>query len=694
MVRRPIFFVLLILLCGISDFLTAIDVPHNRPLIVVDDQAYPPFSFLDEKGRAQGITIDIWTAWSKRNHIPIDFRLMPWEDALNAVRNGQADAIGGIFKTPMRAKDFAFTTLGVQVPTSIFFNKRVTGVRSIADLQPFKVGVVAGDISEELMREVGNDIAVFTGVDTMVAAALDGRINVFIADEPVAWYYLLRHPGGGDFRQAETDVGMNLECSAVKLGNDAMLQRIQHGWDSLNHAEIDKIVESWTGHGATTTIPWLLIGGLFSAVVVIISSVLIWNAALRRQVALATADLALRNQHLATANEETLRTHALLQAVIDALPMSIWAVNTTGHVILQNRFSIGTIGDHRGHYLNELPLSPQVLEPWQEAIAPGLRGESATQERWHDLGSGDPRRLEIRIAPVRRDTTIIAVVGAQSDITERYRSDELHHRTRKMIALGQLAGGVAHDFNNMLTGILGFADLISIRVVDDKAKIYAAQISASVSQAQTLTSRLLSFARNGAASHDIYDAHAAITTALDLFSATKHHDLIVTNELHAEKSYVRGFPALFQNAMLNLCLNARDAMEFGGQLRITSDVCTLDVAAISLLRPYAATPGDFLHIAVSDTGLGMEPEVIAYCLEPLFTTKGEQGTGLGLPSVHACVIDHHGALRIESAPRQGTTIHLWLPLVSGICEKTGLACSKNSPAATPFTYENFTESLT
>ncbi len=462
---------------------------------------------------------------------------------------------------------------------------------------------------------------------------------------------------------------------------------------SLQVSFLDDMVEPWMAHGAAATIPWLVIGGLILAVI-IIGSVLMWNAMLRRQVALMTAELALRNQHLATANEETLCTHALLQAVIDALPMSIWAVNPTGHVILQNRFSIGAIGDHRGQYLSGLPLSPQILEPWQEAIAPGLRGESATHERWHDLGSGDPRRLEIRIAPVHRGAAIIAVVGAQFDITERYRSNELHHRTRKMIALGQLAGGVAHDFNNMLTGILGFADLISIRVVDDKAKIYAAKISAQVSQAQTLTSRLLSFARNRAVSHDIYDAHTAITTALDLFSATKHHDVIISSELGAEKSYVRGFPAFFQNAMLNLCLNARDAMEFGGQLRITSDVCILDATATSLLKPYAAVPGDFLHIAVSDTGLGMEPEVIAYCLEPLFTTKGEQGTGLGLPSVHACVLDHHGALRIESAPRQGTTIHLWLPLVAGVCQKTGTVCTKNATAVKPFTYETFSQSLT
>ena len=408
--------------------------------------------------------------------------------------------------------------------------------------------------------------------------------------------------------------------------------------------------------------PYPLIAWVMGAVDVLLAGNLwLWFFMRRRQLALA-ADLTVRNQHLAAAHEEKILTQSLLQSVIDTLPMSIWAVDTNGHLILQNRFSISVIGDHRGQRLTDLPLAAQIVQPWQEAVAPGLLGESVIREHWHNLGSGDPRRLQVRIAPVQQNASIIAVVGAHLDITEHFRRDEIHRRTHRMVALGALASGVAHDFNNLLTGMRGYADLITMRSRDEQAHNYASKICATVAQAQALTTRMLAFTRREVLPPDLYDAHAVIAAAVDLFSATKHPDLLVVSTLRAERSQVRGFADELENAILNLCLNARDAMPSGGQMHLTSTVCTVDAATARGLAPYAPTPGEFLHITVRDTGLGMEPEVIAQCLNPLFTTKGDEGSGLGLPNVHACVLDHCGALRIETAPHQGTTVHLWLPL--------------------------------
>ena len=390
------------------------------------------------------------------------------------------------------------------------------------------------------------------------------------------------------------------------------------------------------------------------------SSLWLWMYLHRRQRVLA-AELEVRSRQLALAHEETLRTQALLQGVIDTLPMAIWAVDASGQLILQNRFSISAIGDHRGHRLTELPLALQIIQPWQDAIVPGLQGQAAVHEHWHDLGSGDPRRMQVRIAPVQLNTSLIAVVGAHFDITERFRNDEIPRATQRMATLGELTRDITHDFNNLLAGIRGYADLITFRSRDEQAHTYAAKICATVSQAQTLTARILGFARRDAVRRDFYDAHGVISAAIDLFTATNPH-LVVISSLSAERFQVRGFADLLENAILNLCLNARDALPSGGQVHIASTVCAVDAATASSLRPYAAKPGEFLHITVCDTGLGMIPEVIARCLEPLFTTKGEKGTGLGLANVHACVLDHQGALRIDTAPNQGTTVHLWLPL--------------------------------
>lgn len=635
----------------------------DRPLIVVEDRAYPPFAFLDDQGQPQGISIDIWRAWSARTQTPIEFRLMAWDDALQAVRSGQADAVSGIFRTAARERDFTFNTTGIKIATGIFFHQRVTGVRRLEDLKSFRVGVVSGDSAEELIQDKVEALRVFPGADEMVSAALAGKINVFVADEPTAWYYLARHAGGSEFRQAENKVAVNFLCSAVRINDNATLRRIQAGWDSLSQGEIDDMVASWTGRSLVARLPWGWIGGCASGVLAIAGGILIWNTVLRRQIARATAELAERNTHLAVAHEEMHRTRALVQAVIDALPMSIWAFDREGRLILQNRFSVSLIGDHRGTALADIRVPTPVIDSWRAALAPGLRGEMQTQEGWQQVNAGDARRLETRSAPVLLDGDIIAVVGAQVDITERYQTEEMRHRTSKMVALGKLASGVAHDFNNMLAGIMGYADLLSFRVQDDKSKLYAARIADSVVQAKALTSRLLAFARQGSVAPEVYDGHVSIMAALDLFAATRQAKLVVERDLQAQGTSIRGFPALFYNAILNLCFNAGDAMPNGGRLRIASTVVTLDPAASAALAPYAVLSGDYLHVSVADNGSGMEPDVLARCLEPLYSTKGDHGTGLGLPGVHGCMLDHHGALRIDSNPGSGTTVKMWLPLV-------------------------------
>ena len=141
-------------------------------------------------------------------------------------------------------------------------------------------------------------------------------------------------------------------------------------------------------------------------------------------------------------------------------------------------------------------------------------------------------------------------------------------------------------------------------------------------------------------------------------------NISVTRTYDAPRSLVLGWPVLMQSAVLNLCLNARDAMPEGGTITIASAVDELDAAACAAFGPYEMRPGPALRLSVADTGTGMTAEVLARCRELFFTTKGELGTGLGLASVHGTVSGHRGALRIESAPGRGTTCTMWIPLAT------------------------------
>ncbi|MFN0186262.1 MAG: ATP-binding protein [Aquabacterium sp.] len=238
-------------------------------------------------------------------------------------------------------------------------------------------------------------------------------------------------------------------------------------------------------------------------------------------------------------------------------------------------------------------------------------------------------------------------------------------QSQRLEAIGQLTGGVAHDFNNLLTVVLGNADLLAETCVDDPAKRQAAQMIVEAAQSgAVLTQQLLAFARKQPLMPGVVDVNQRIAALDPLLRRTLGE--------HIEIEVVRGaglWPALvdatqLENALLNLCLNARDAMPTGGKL-------TLETANASLDRRYAdqypeLTPGQYTLIAVSDTGVGIAAQDLPRVFEPFFTTKAKgKGTGLGLAMVYGFAKQSGGHIGIYSEPGQGTTVKLYLPRATG-----------------------------
>lgn len=161
-------------------------------IIVADDREYPPYVFLDDTGTPRGITIDIWKLWSEKTGIQVEFRLMEWEAALREVREGRANAVAGLFRTPERETFFDFTPQIIGIPTAVFFHSSLGGIRGIENLAGFNIGVVKGDSAEELVRTQypSYQLTTFPGARDLVQAATSGRVKVFIADSPTAGFYL------------------------------------------------------------------------------------------------------------------------------------------------------------------------------------------------------------------------------------------------------------------------------------------------------------------------------------------------------------------------------------------------------------------------------------------------------------------------------------------------------------------------
>lgn len=251
------------------------------------------------------------------------------------------------------------------------------------------------------------------------------------------------------------------------------------------------------------------------------------------------------------------------------------------------------------------------------------------------------------------------------DVTEQKRMEEQIRQTQKMEVIGQLAGGVAHDFNNMLTAILGSAELMERHVMNDQVAMkLLGSIQKAASRSAELTGQLLAFSRKGQKNSVPVRIDTTIRDAISMLERTIDKNITLATRLIAKNTCVTGDPALLQNAILNLGVNARDAMSGGGVITFASANVELDSAYCGS-SPFAIIPGHYIEISVSDTGAGMTEEVIQHAFEPFFTTKEVgKGTGLGLAAVYGTITDHHGCVTIYSEPGIGTIFKLYLPVSS------------------------------
>ncbi len=248
------------------------------------------------------------------------------------------------------------------------------------------------------------------------------------------------------------------------------------------------------------------------------------------------------------------------------------------------------------------------------------------------------------------------------DVTERRRMEERLRQAEKLQGIGRLAGGVAHDFNNQLTGILANADfLVGALAGAPELRTAAEEIRAGAQRSARLTRQLLAIARKGNVVAIPVDVHEAIADVITLLRRSIDKRIAISTDLRAVPSVVIGDPTQLHNALLNLALNARDAMPDGGTLRFATRVVTLPPERRAEL--HAPLPeGPLVEVSVTDDGAGMDAETLAHVFEPFFTTKrAGEGVGLGLAAVYGTVESHGGAITVASAPGRGTTFTLWLP---------------------------------
>jgi PAS domain S-box-containing protein len=260
------------------------------------------------------------------------------------------------------------------------------------------------------------------------------------------------------------------------------------------------------------------------------------------------------------------------------------------------------------------------------------------------------------------------VIGSLMDVTARKQLQDQLCRSQKMEAFGQLAGGVAHDFNNFLTTILGYSDLLlEERHIKGNLAEHVTEIRAAAGRASALTQQLLAFSRRQPLEPVTVEVNSIITNLERSLLRLIGENISVVCDLHQEKegAHLKADPIQLTQIILNLAVNARDAMPNGGELAIKTSVCELDATKKSLFFSCGeSVAGKFVVITIADTGAGMTEEVKAHLFEPFFTTKTDhERSGLGLATCYGIVHQSGGHLGVESEEGKGTTIQIYLPRV-------------------------------
>ncbi len=257
---------------------------------------------------------------------------------------------------------------------------------------------------------------------------------------------------------------------------------------------------------------------------------------------------------------------------------------------------------------------------------------------------------------------VIYYEGFVEDITRRKRVEEQLRQSQKMEAAGHLAGGVAHDFNNILTAVFGYVELVQQRASDDLSRRWVNEIDKNIRRAAALCRQLLVFSRKQVLQPKILNLNAVVQDMSKMLQRLISEDIKLVTALTEQLPFIKADPGQLEQVILNLAVNARDAMRSGGTLTIETAQIRIDENSVARCPELCA--GDYILLAVSDTGCGMTPSVKARLFEPFFTTKPVgKGTGLGLATCYGIVKQSGGHISVYTEEGRGTTFKIYLPAV-------------------------------
>jgi PAS domain S-box-containing protein len=356
-----------------------------------------------------------------------------------------------------------------------------------------------------------------------------------------------------------------------------------------------------------------------------------------------------------------------LQSILDNTPAIVYVKDLHGRFLLINRqfeklFNISN-EEVQGKTTSEISPKDIASEHMANDMEVLRLRQPIEYEEVAPLQDGEHTYHSVKFCLYDNEDQPYAVCGISTDITKQKVSDEQLRRSQKMEAMGKLTGGIAHDFNNMLNIITGYAEILNRSLEDNPhLKNFAMEIRRAGERGTDMTSKLLSFSRERSAKEEKININEFLHEESSLLKKTLTARIPLTLNLQEDLWPVWVDKGDFEDAILNICINAMHAMPDGGEVTIsTLNVIVSNTESLVMELP----AGEYVRLSIRDSGIGMDKQTLAKVFDPFFTTKGEQGTGLGMSQVYGFVQRSSGDINVVSEPGKGTTISMYFPHFTG-----------------------------
>ncbi len=630
-----------------------------------------PLEYTSRDGAPRGALVDFWSKWGELNHVRVNFVAGSQKQLEDRLQTGAIDLIANAQKhAPL-----PLSTPYYDYPYYLYTLKKFH-LAKLAKLT-IRLGIMKKDepfLDPKILTR-GN-LFYFDSFQQMVNDLKQGEIDAFIAND-IGLIFAVQNTDLLLLNYPDEPLHSHALQAAVRPGNEALLPQIEDGITRISPIEKQAIASKWAPAILGYKIPWALVA--VSIVVILCCALVmaIWlvNVKLRRQIFNATRSLIREKDLMRKTKDEAVAQQKNLKILLDSVNSCIFSINADGLITHLNRHARQWLGEDTGELkvlaINDCPF----LHKFEDQLLNALQAKEPVSiyRQKIVLGNGSNLLVNIRMLPIVAGESAQALVLID-DVTEISAKEELLVQSQKLEVINSLAGGVAHDFNNVLAVISGSASLLALKMAKqetlqiEKLKSYVSNISKAVEKGVATTKSLAALSGRVSVDFTSFSLTEAVADIVQICRTTMDRSVQLSYQPPSAEYTIHGNRGLLEQALLNILINAYHATTImrsphgrrGG--RVTISITAAEPGQTGQLTGPGEAPG-YVQVRISDDGVGFSKETLAHAFTPFFTTKEKTiGTGLGLTMVHNTISQHQGQIVIESEQNRGTDVCIYLPI--------------------------------